>query len=126
MGTLGSGSSFAPLAASRITRSTTSRSRPSPASYSKVSTRAHAAQAGGVLVALPEELSAETDEEAAQFEVARERGHYVGVMPIPALVATVPDRGHHPEAVVSTVAGICVHPVKTAPCPNFLHRRRSA
>ncbi len=55
----------------------------------------------GVLVALPEELGAEIDEEAAQLGVARERGHYVGVMSISALVEMVPGRGHHPEAVAS-------------------------
>jgi hypothetical protein len=52
-----------------------------------------------VLVALPEELGAETDEEAAQLEAARERGDYVGVMPTRTLMEMVPGRGHHPEAV---------------------------
>ena len=55
-----------------------------------------------MLVALPEELGAETDEDAAELEAARERGYYVGAMPIRMLMEIVRERGHHPE----TVAGI--------------------
>jgi hypothetical protein len=53
----------------------------------------------GVLIALPEELGAETAEEAAELEAARERGYYVGVAPITALAQMVSEHDHHPEAV---------------------------
>lgn len=65
----------------------------------------------GVLVALPEELGAETEEEAAELEAARERGYYVGVMPIHALTKMVPERGHPPDAV----AGILRQLARAAP-----------
>jgi hypothetical protein len=55
----------------------------------------------GVLVALPEELSAETDKDAAELEAARECGYYVGAMPIRTLMEMVLGHGHHPEAVAS-------------------------
>ena len=49
--------------------------------------------AWGVLVALPEELGAETAEEAAELAAAREPGFYVGVIPVVALLKMVPAEG---------------------------------
>src|SRR5277367_2341211 len=53
----------------------------------------------GVLVAVPEALGAETPEEAAALEAAREQGYFVGVMSVDALIRFVPAEGHDPEAI---------------------------
>jgi hypothetical protein len=74
--------------------------------------------------ALLEELGAETDEEAAQLEIARERGYYVGVMPVPALVATVPGRGHHPEAVAGILRQLSRPAPKSRSRPRLPRRVR--
>jgi len=48
----------------------------------------------GVFVALPDELRAETAEEAAELDAARAAGHYVGLMPIDQFIRMVPARRH--------------------------------
>jgi hypothetical protein len=53
----------------------------------------------GVLVGVPEELGAETPEEAVLLQAARELGYYVGVMPVDQLVRMVPARGHDLDAI---------------------------
>jgi hypothetical protein len=56
----------------------------------------------GVLVALPEDLGAETPEEAVALAEARAVGWFVGVLPIAALVRMVPAQGHD----LDLIAGI--------------------
>lgn len=53
----------------------------------------------GVLVAVPEDLGAETEEEAAALAAARARGVFVGVMSIDELMRWVPGDGHNPDEI---------------------------
>jgi hypothetical protein len=70
----------------------------------------------GVLVGLPEELGAETEEEAAELEAAREVGYYVGVMPVEKLARMVPGKGHDLDAI----AGI-LRQLHRPPPPGQIH-----
>jgi hypothetical protein len=58
----------------------------------------------GVLVGLPEYLGAQTPEEAAALEVAREVGYYAGVASIDELIRIVPEKGHDPEQIARILA----------------------
>jgi hypothetical protein len=55
----------------------------------------------GVLVALPEDLGAETPDEAAELQAALELGYYVGVMSIDELIRMVPADGHDPDLLTA-------------------------
>ena len=70
----------------------------------------------GVFVALPDELGAETAEEAAELAAARASGHYVGVMPIDQLIRMVPRSNLDP----GEVAGI-LGQLRRAPPEGQVH-----
>src|SRR5262249_10215175 len=55
----------------------------------------------GVLVAMPDELGAETDEEEADLVAARATGRYVGVMSIDKLIQMIPSRDLDPDEVTA-------------------------
>jgi hypothetical protein len=61
----------------------------------------------GVFVADPSELGAETQQEAAELAVARQRGTYVGVMSIDAMIRALhgQDGSAHRRALMKGIAG---------------------
>lgn len=63
----------------------------------------------GVLVALPDELGAETPEEAAALEAAGARGYFVGVVAAETLLQFVPVSGHDP-AMLARIRRQLRHP----------------
>lgn len=58
----------------------------------------------GVLVAVPEELGPETEEEARAIEAASQTGIYVGVATTSELNRMVPTTGHDPEQIAGILA----------------------
>lgn len=64
----------------------------------------------GVLVAVPEELGAETPEEVAALETARELGYFAGVASVETLIRFVPGDGHDPDELAAIVRQLCRPP----------------
>lgn len=64
----------------------------------------------GVFVGVPEELGAETPEEAAALAIAREVGYYAGVATVDELLRHVPEDGHDPDLLDEIRRRLCLPP----------------